>query len=226
LILFYVISTFTSNRKANHFYYKIITSAFMFLQNLRNETAHSHLELERNPYSVALMSSEVTLKDYSQYLQKLYGFVLSFESNVYPLLKSIDSDIELRRKSKLMQNDLINLEVDLNIIPIVPTEHFKIHFPDVIAAIGGLYVLEGSMLGGIMIKKHLNEKLGSEVSEKMQYLTGYGSETGKIWKNFLTTLSHQANNVDNERSIIISAKNTFYLLNQWIATSSLNLRKE
>ena len=55
-----------------------------------------------------------------------------------------------------------NLQIDLQIIPIVPEEHFKINYPDVLSALGGLYVLEGSMLGGVMIKKHLTEKLQNE----------------------------------------------------------------
>jgi heme oxygenase len=197
----------------------------MFLQNLRSETALSHSTLEQNPYSVALMSPTVTLKDYSNYLQKLYGFVLGFETNVYPLLKNIDSEIELRRKSKLMQSDLEQLQIDSLNIPIVPEAYFKINYPDITSALGGLYVLEGSMLGGVMIKKHLMEKLRNETVDNTKYLTGYGSETGKIWKNFLNILSDNTQDIKTQNAVINSAKNTFDLLNQWIATSTLNQTK-
>ncbi len=193
----------------------------MFLQNLRSETSISHLMLEQNSYSIALMSSKVTLKDYANYLQKLYGFVLGFETYVYPLLKKIDPDIDLRRNNEFMQSDLQNLQIELQIIPIVPEEHFKINYPDVLSALGGLYVLEGSMLGGVMIKKHLTEKLQNEVVENTKYLTGYGSETGQVWKSFLKILSENAPDVKTENIIIDSAKNTFNLLNQWIETSNL-----
>lgn len=194
----------------------------MFLQNLRSETAFSHTTLEQNPYSVALMSPTVTLADYANYLQKLYGFVSGFECSVYPLLKSIDPEIELRRKSKLMESDLKKLNIDLSAIPMVSKEHFKMHYPDIMTALGGLYVLEGSMLGGVMIKKHLTEKLPNEILEKIEYFTGYGSETGKIWKNFLNILSSNAIDIETEKVIINSAKNTFYLLNQWITSSAIN----
>jgi heme oxygenase (biliverdin-IX-beta and delta-forming) len=195
----------------------------MFLQNLRSETASSHSTLEQNPYSIALMSPTVMLEDYSNYLQKLYGFVFGFETNVYPLLRNIDPEIELRRKTKLMQNDFQHLQIDFSNLPVVSKEHFEKNYPDILSALGGLYVLEGSMLGGVMIKKHLVEKLGDNVNENTQYLTGYGSETGKIWKNFLNTLTNNAANVETQNIIINSAKNTFDLLNKWIATSSLNL---
>jgi len=192
----------------------------MFLQNLRSETAFSHLSLEQNPYSTALMSSNVKLEDYSNYLQKLYGFVLGFETYVFPLLKNIDSDIELRKKRVLMQNDLQNLQIDLSTIPVVPKNYFELHYPDALNALGGLYVLEGSMLGGVMIKKHLFEILQEKVVGNTQYLTGYGSETGKVWKNFLNILSNSVKDAETEKIVINSAKNTFDLLNTWIATSA------
>lgn len=85
---------------------------------------------------------------------------------------------------------------------------------------GGLYVLEGSMLGGVMIKKHLFEILQEKVVGNTQYLTGYGSETGKVWKNFLNILSNSVKDAETEKIVINSAKNTFDLLNTWIATSA------
>lgn len=198
----------------------------MFLQNLRRETAISHSMLEQNPYSIALMSANVTLNDYTNYLQQLYGFVSGFEMNVYPLLKNIDSEIELRRKSTLMQSDLTTLQIDLSTIPIVSAEYFKIHYPNILSSLGGLYVLEGSMLGGLMIKKHLIDTLlPTDLLESTKYLTGYGAETGKVWKNFLNMLSSNATDTETQNAIISSAKNTFDLMNQWISTSTLNHTK-
>lgn len=197
----------------------------MFLQNLRSETAFSHLTLEQNPYSLALMSPSVTLEDYSNYLKRLYGFVYGFESYVYPILNGIDPEIDSRRKSELLQTDLKNLGIDLSVIPIIPAIQFHLHYPDAISALGGLYVLEGSMLGGIMIKKHLSEKLSNQVLENMHYLTGYGSETRSVWKNFLDILLINTTDINTQKVVIDSAKNTFDLLNQWIGTSTLTYTK-
>lgn len=194
----------------------------MFLQKLKSETSNAHFALEQNPFSINLMNPNVNLNDYSNYLQKLYGFVSSFERTVFPKLKKIDPDINLRRKSELMQHDLWHLNCDVMKISTVSEEDFNQHYTDSITALGGLYVLEGSMLGGVMIKKHLIEKLGNEVSDTTKYFTGYGSETGKVWKNFLNMLSCHADDPEKERIIIDSANNTFNLLNQWIATSTLN----
>lgn len=194
----------------------------MFLQKLKSETAKSHFALEQNPYSINLMSPKVSLEDYSTYLQKLYGFIFGFERTVFPKLQKIDPDINLRRKSELMQHDLWNLKCDFTKLPTLSDEAFNQHYTDELTALGGLYVLEGSMLGGVMIKKHLIEKLGNEVFDNTKYFTGYGSETGKVWKNFLNILSFHAADAEKEQIIIKSANNTFDLLNQWMTKSSLN----
>lgn len=194
----------------------------MFLQKLKSETGNSHLALEKNPYSINLMNPNVSLEDYSNYLQRLYGFVFGFERTVFPKLIEIDPDINLRRKSELMQHDLWQLKCDFIKLPTLSEQVFNQHYVDELTALGGLYVLEGSMLGGVMIKKHLTEKLGNQVSNNTKYFTGYGSETGKVWKNFLNILSFHAVDAEKEQIIIKSANNTFDLLNQWIATPAQN----
>ncbi len=50
------------------------------------------------------------------------------------------------------------------------------------AAFGALYVLEGSTIGGLIIKKMISEKLGSE--EGMSFFEGYGKKTAERWKVF------------------------------------------
>lgn len=194
----------------------------MFLQKLKSETGNSHLALEKNPYSINLMNPNVSLEDYSNYLQRLYGFVFGFERTIFPKLIEIDPDINLRRKSELMQHDLWKLKCDFTKLPTLSEQVFNQHFTDELTALGGLYVLEGSMLGGVMIKKHLTEHLENQVFDNTKYFTGYGSETGKVWKNFLNILSFHAADAEKEQIIIKSANNTFRLLNQWIATPAQN----
>lgn len=194
----------------------------MFLQKLRNETAECHLALEKNPYSVALMSPSVTIENYLNYLTKLYGFVSGFEKNVFPSLIDVDPDIENRRKTHWMEQDILVLGGDLTKIPVMPAEVFSKHYTHEAVALGGLYVLEGSMLGGNIIKKHLSEKLNDSVIDKMRYLTAYGAETGKVWKNFLTLLTHHASDKNKEDAIIKSAVITFRFIDEWL-TSEIKL---
>lgn len=188
----------------------------MFLQQLRNQTAECHTALEKNPYSVALMHSNVTIEDYFTYLQKLYGFVYGFEKTVFPLLTALDPDIERRRKAALMEQDITMMGGDVAKIQVTSTTVFKEHYTTEAAALGGLYVLEGSMLGGNIIKKHLQERLSDGVVDKTHYFTAYGAELGKVWKDFLTLLMQNASDADKEEAIIKSAKTTFRLIDKWL----------
>ena len=190
----------------------------MFLQKLRVETAECHIALEKNPYSIALMHPNVTVKDYLTYLTKLYGFVYGFEKNVFPSLTAIDPDIENRRKTHLMEQDISMLGGDLTKIRVMPDEVFLKHYTHEADALGGLYVLEGSMLGGNIIKRHLNEKLNHSVIDKMSYFTAYGVDTGKVWKSFLTILTNNASHKYKENAIIKSAIITFRLIDEWLTS--------
>ena len=190
----------------------------MFLQKLRTETAECHLALEKNPYSLALMHPNVTVDNYLTYLSKLYGFVYGFEKTVFPSLIAIDPDIENRRKTHLMEHDISMLGGDLTKIRVMPKEVFLKHYTHEAVALGGLYVLEGSMLGGNIIKKHLNEKLNDSVIDKMRYFTAYGVDTGKVWKNFLTLLTQNASDKAKEDIIIKSAIVTFGLIDEWLTS--------
>ena len=194
----------------------------MFLQNLRTQTASCHTALERNPYSKALLSPQVTLKDYSVYLQKLYGFVQGFEQKVYPLLLPFDAAIDKRLKTHLLQSDLSLLNCNIKNIPLVPEEIFKVHYTTTAAALGGLYVLEGSVMGGIIIKKHLQQNLGETINDKMKYFTAYGVTTGTVWKSFLYMLCDAATSSGIEVEIINSAVQTFKLIDNWITSATIN----
>ena len=194
----------------------------MFLQKLRNDTAEFHVALEKNPYSIALMGANVTIEDYSTYLQKLYGFVYGFEKTVFPLLRVLDTDIENRRKAPLMESDLLKLDCDLTQIPVLSETVFEKHYGDEVAALGGLYVLEGSMLGGNIIKKHLQDILSDSVTNKTGYFTAYGTDLSKVWKNFLSLLTYNASSTEKEEVIIKSAINTFSLIDKWMASSIIN----
>jgi heme oxygenase len=61
--------------------------ATIFLQQLRSKTAYSHQLIEQNSLSQSLMSQNVTMTQYAQYLKSMYGFVYGFEKMVFPLLK-------------------------------------------------------------------------------------------------------------------------------------------
>lgn len=196
----------------------------MFLQNLRSRTEYQHKLLEQNTASKKLLSLEVSTADYAAYLTLLYGFVKSFENVVFPLLQHSITDIEGRRKTHLLVADLNALGIDEAGIAIIPDQFFAEVFHSNATALGGMYVLEGSTLGGAVINKHLQKILDIEaIVGKAKYFTAYGSETGSRWKYFLEVFCLASSG--SEEEVINSASQTFSLLHQWFNNTPLKLEQ-
>jgi heme oxygenase (biliverdin-IX-beta and delta-forming) len=189
----------------------------IFLQQLRSKTANSHQLIEQNSASQLLMSQAVTITQYAHYLKSLYGFVYGFEKMVFPLLKHYEMlQLDDRRKSQLIQADLAMLH-HTAAEPYLKDELFTTHYQTAAAALGGMYVLEGSTLGGQIINKHLSTVLGNSVVGKTTYLMAYAGQTGSMWKSFLQLLCEVGATSVNEDEIIESAVNTFSLLNNCLS---------
>jgi heme oxygenase len=190
---------------------------------LRSKTANSHQLIEQNNISQSLMSQNVTTIQYAQYLSKMYSFVHGFEKMVFPLLQHYEQlQLNDRRKSQLIASDLALL--NYNVLQHYENDKlFNTHYQTAAAALGGMYVLEGSTLGGQFISRHLSDKLGNAIAGKTTYLTAYSIQTGSMWKNFLHLLCAESDRKGFEEEIIKSAINTFSLLNRSLSYEPLEL---
>ena len=81
-------------------------------------------------------------------------------------------------------------------------------------ALGSLYVMEGSTLGGRVIERNVKRCLGLDAQHGCTYFAGYGMHTGTMWRSFLTQLD-QAPAVDAEQ-IADGATATFECLALWL----------
>ena len=197
----------------------------IFLQHLRSKTANSHQLIEQNSASQLLISKGVTIVQYADYLKSMYGFVYGFEKMVFPILKQHQLlQINDRKKSHFIQADLALLN-QTAAQPYVSDELFSTHYQTAAAALGGMYVLEGSTLGGQIISKHLSKVLGAAVAGKTTYLSAYANQTGAMWKSFLQLLCEEGASANNEYEIIDSAVNTFSLLNNCLSEYSYQLTR-
>lgn len=194
-----------------------------FLMQLRSKTANSHQLIEQNNVSQALMSQNVTTIQYAQYLSKMYSFVYGFEKIVFPLLQHYKMlQLDDRRKSHLIEADLALLNYN-GVQHYENDELFSTHYQTAAAALGGMYVLEGSTLGGQIISRHLSKILGNAVDGKTTYLTAYTGQTGSMWKNFLKLLCAEGDRNGVQEEIIASAVNTFALLNMSLSHEQFKL---
>lgn len=187
----------------------------LFVNNLRTQTMPCHKALEQNPYSVALMAHEANIDNYATYLKKLYGFVKPYEQHVFAKVDGVIADVETRRKTVLLENDLKALgysEAQINTLPV-----YSYPAPATTAqALGAMYVLEGSTLGGNIIYKRLNHLIGVDKETNGKYFTAYGEASGMKWKAFMDAFATYATENNAEQEIINTAIATFTNMDMWL----------
>lgn len=192
----------------------------LFLKNLRGQTGESHVNLEENQLSKAILDPSVTLSDYQQYIARMYGVTKACENDIFPIISSVLTDIDERFKSQLILGDLLKTGFSQDKIASIPVYNFN---PNNIAqALGVMYVLEGSTLGGKILYKHINQFLGLDEQTGVSYFYGYGHQTGHLWKLFVSKLSAYAVEENLEQEIISSAISTFNEIGHWLNEAEIN----
>jgi heme oxygenase len=82
--------------------------------------------------------------------------------------------------------------------------------------LGSMYVVEGSTLGGQLLRRHFAERFGFE-SQGARYFTGYGERTGPMWKQFGEVVN--AIPAAEEDEAIYAACQTFSVMHRWLCTT-------
>ncbi|HEU4901607.1 MAG TPA: biliverdin-producing heme oxygenase, partial [Flavisolibacter sp.] len=146
---------------------------------VKDETKTVHEEVEQLllPHLAAVQTTD----DYAAILKMFYGYFQPLEKMIEALVTpAILPDIAERRKASAIVHDLSAIGQDANSL-LLSTHLPKIE--NAAQAMGALYVLEGSTLGGKMIAKMLRKNEALSLSDdKLTFFSGYGEETGSKWK--------------------------------------------
>lgn len=187
----------------------------MILQQLREQTADHHRNLENSALLRHFNEGSISLPVYGQILQKFYGYFSPLErqlQQVTPLSYYL-TDYPSRRKSSTLLKDLSTLQYPTSLLEEcrdIP------NIANLSAAFGCLYVMEGSTLGAKVISKVIQEALGIKEENGGSYFRGYGPQTGDYWKNFCAVLQHYAETEGDTEQIVATANQTFLSLKQWL----------
>ncbi|MFS0838507.1 biliverdin-producing heme oxygenase [Paenibacillus sp. 1P03SA] len=187
------------------------------VSRLREETASFHDRIEQNAYAKAIMDKSLTLETYKAYLEKFYGFILPSEKALgeLPEWEVRGFDIESRRKAPLLESDLEQLGLTKGQIGELP---LCASLPDVSTlprALGYLYVLEGSTLGGQLITKQLKAVLSVDPEVNGRYFSSYGTDVRTKWTEFREFLLENVKEEEQDQ-VVAAAKETFILLDEWL----------
>ena len=170
---------------------------------LKEKTYAHHVNTER--LLVPKLKSIQSVNDYFSILSLFYSFYFSLEPQIHQFLTEEDlHDISERKKIPLLKQDIISLHKEFAEIQICK------HLPQIGSrnkALGALYVIEGSTLGGTIIADMIIKRAGDFIGvENLNFFNGYGVNTSEKWKAFQSALEDDMNDPDE---IIEAAIETF-----------------
>ncbi len=185
----------------------------LVLAELRAATRPAHDQLEQ---TLDLAEASVTLAGYRAVLARFHGFWRSWQPLAASLLQN-DALTQPRRRLHLLEADLAALGLPAAAIAALPACPPP-NLPDANAALGSLYVMEGSTLGGRVIAKNALTRLGLTATNGCAYFTGYGPQTGAMWQAFLTHLNTAPTTA--APAITTGATATFDTLTHWLSPAA------
>lgn len=183
------------------------TTPSPLLLALREGTRDCHKALEtRLPFFSPGFDSAA----YRRLLQAYYGFHAPLEQQLS------DYQGPERRKATTLARDLLALdlsEADISALPLcqaLPAIH------DEASALGVMYVLEGSTLGGQVLKRAMAERLGIGHDSGAAFLDVYGERTGSYWRSFLERLGKAPAVATAQATTVQAAIDTFTRFEAWL----------
>lgn len=182
---------------------------------LKSQTADLHSSIERNSLMSRVMEPDFSEQEYIRLLQKQLSFYLKVEASLHkiPRLMELLPDSKNRIKSHSLRQDLAAMNS--------PVLEEEVHLPinNLAQALGVLYVLEGSSLGGQVIARKLKDH-GFINDQNLNFFNHYGSETGVFWRRFLAFLEEQSQRDDvPHKEVVTSARKTFQSLMQHLKSN-------
>ena len=186
----------------------------MILKRLKDETRFSHQATEKQ---LDLFSRMLTKLEYSRLLGLFWGFYAPIESKIGQVvgLEQLRLNLSVRQKKPLLWLDLTSLHWDEQAIQALPLCDDLPALDSVPQALGCLYVLEGSTLGGQIISRHLQEQIGITPDQGGRFFASYGQEVGSMWKGFGEIVTAFSTSPHIEDAIVNSAIQTFASFGRW-----------
>jgi len=181
----------------------------MVSEYLKQNTAEFHDAAEKLFSSDKIFSKTFTLEDYKKIIHNNYLMLLHSEEKIFNSLSEKYSEklhLDKRIKLPLIEKDMASLSIENK------TLTHDLEFANENEALGAMYVIEGSTLGGNVIAKQLSKTEGfDEVT--FNFFGCYQENTGPMWKNFKEVLDTEITE-ENYNEVLSGAKKLYtFLLN-------------
>lgn len=181
----------------------------MVSEYLKHNTADYHDAAEKLFNSEKIFNKTFTLEDYKKIIHTNYLMLLHSEDKIFNRLSDKYADklqLAERKKLPLIEKDLESLSLENQ-----PASH-HLEFDNEHEALGAMYVIEGSTLGGNVIAKQLSKTEGFN-TVTFNFFGCYQENTGSMWKNFKEVLDTEVTE-EKYGEVLTGAKKLYsFLLN-------------
>ena len=178
----------------------------MVSEYLKHNTADLHDAAEKLFSSEKIFNKTFTFEDYRKIIRNNYLMLLNSENEIIEtLLPQFGESLQLSERKKLaaIEKDLSSLSIENE----EPKQSVKISNQN--EALGMLYVIEGSTLGGNVIAKQLAKTEGFE-NVTFNFFGCYKDKTGSMWKRFKEVLDAEVR--EESYSEVLSGAQKLYSL--------------
>jgi heme oxygenase len=185
------------------------------LDRLRDATRALHQQVDE-----AAAVLEGGRERYAWFVARQYGFLAPLEPLLagYPELAALGLDLERRRKAHLFAADLLHLGLHPGALPRCAALP---RIDSAARAMGALYVLEGSTLGGAFLLGHLGRTLGIGPGMGADGIAPYGAALGPMWIAYASALARFVErDPAAEPEVLAAAQETFEAMIAWMGEAA------
>jgi heme oxygenase len=186
----------------------------MIRELLRDGTRDHHARAEA---CLPFLAPTLDRAGYAAALAALLGFHAPLESALATAPWSrVGLDWSRRRKTALLVTDLERLGWSGAAVAALPRT--RVPRPRSLAtALGCAYVVEGSTLGGQLLRRHVARTLGLGTDDGCAFLSAYGADVGPMWRAFVAALEiGVAREGCDPDEVLAAARTTFDALADWL----------
>lgn len=180
--------------------------------DLKNATQELHNEIENCYYPKVLFRTTISYEEYCDYLNiflalhtQIEALFDHFESN----WKEYNFDYNAYKRAYLLEKDLQNLDCKID-----TTLKYDVQINSFSEAIGFLYVLTGSTMGGMLLSSKVEHSFHLlDYKSINNYFKAFDDQTLPMWKDFMQFLHlYLTKNETEEGKILLGARNCFTIL--------------
>lgn len=176
------------------------------LARLKKDTLVEHQKCEA---TFPLFGEHTQKSEYKAYLESMHKIYTEIEEHILRHQETLPAALELEKRCQKR----LWIEQDLNTLQTDATPpHSKLNLTEssLAGVMGYLYVLEGATLGGQIISKRLKQSLNLD-DNQLNFFSGYGPQTGPMWKNFTKVAEENLQESDYE-ILLRSANQVFQII--------------